>query len=109
MEYSEMLEYKPYELDKEAKHRLLTSRLVELIGLHMDRCELYKNMMTVTGLTKERLEQVSSYEELPFLPVRLFKELELLSVPREDVFKTMTSSGTHFSCGRKRLRSKHLV
>ena len=29
-----------------------------------------------------------------FLPVALFKELELLSCPREAVFKTMTSSGT---------------
>ena len=94
MEYSEMLEYKPYELDKEAKNRLLTKRLVELTGHHMAQCEPYKNMMNSIGMTPERLKQVTSYEELPFLPVRLFKELELLSVPKEDVFKTMTSSGT---------------
>ncbi len=35
-----------------------------------------------------------SYETLPFLPVRLFKELSLYSVPKEEVVKTMTSSGT---------------
>lgn len=28
------------------------------------------------------------------MPVRLFKELELRSVPKEEVVKTMTSSGT---------------
>lgn len=94
MDYIEMLEYKPYELDREAKNRLLTKRLVELTGHHMAQCEPYKNMMNSIGMTPERLEQVVSYEELPFLPVRLFKELELLSVPKEDVFKTMTSSGT---------------
>lgn len=94
MDYNEMLAYKPYELDKEAKHRLLIKRLVELTGHHMAQCEPYKNMMNSIGMTPERLEQVTSYEELPFLPVRLFKELELLSVPKEDVFKTMTSSGT---------------
>jgi phenylacetate-coenzyme A ligase PaaK-like adenylate-forming protein len=33
-------------------------------------------------------------EDLPFLPVRLFKHLDLLSVSREQVFKTLTSSGT---------------
>jgi len=31
---------------------------------------------------------------LPFIPVRLFKELDLLSVAKSDVKKTMTSSGT---------------
>ena len=35
-----------------------------------------------------------SYRDLPFLPVRLFKELELKSVSQEDIVKTMTSSGT---------------
>ena len=94
MEYSEMLEHKPYELDKEAKNRLLTKRLVELTGHHMAQCNLYNNMMDSIGMTPGRLEEVTSYEELPFLPVRLFKELKLLSVPMEEVFKTMTSSGT---------------
>ena len=31
---------------------------------------------------------------MPFLPVRLFKEFELRSVPKEEIAKTMTSSGT---------------
>jgi len=35
-----------------------------------------------------------SYTEIPFLPVRLFKLHDLLSVPREEMVKTMTSSGT---------------
>lgn len=33
-------------------------------------------------------------EEYPFLPVRLFKEYDLCSKPKEDIVKTMTSSGT---------------
>ena len=67
MDYSDMLEYKPYELNNTAKNRLLTSRLVELTGHHMAQCEPYKNMMNTIGMTPERIEQVSSYEELPFL------------------------------------------
>jgi phenylacetate-coenzyme A ligase PaaK-like adenylate-forming protein len=35
-----------------------------------------------------------SIEELPFLPVRLFKTLDLRSVPLQEVAKTLTSSGT---------------
>jgi len=33
-------------------------------------------------------------EEIPFIPVRLFKDYELLSVERSEIVKTMTSSGT---------------
>ena len=40
------------------------------------------------------VNKVASYKDLPFLPVRLFKEMNLRSVPQEDVVKTMTSSGT---------------
>jgi phenylacetate-coenzyme A ligase PaaK-like adenylate-forming protein len=39
-------------------------------------------------------QYVSNIEDLPFLPVRLFKLHDLLSVGRKDVVKTMTSSGT---------------
>lgn len=39
-------------------------------------------------------DEVNSYEDLPFLPVRIFKERVLKSVPDEEVIKTMTSSGT---------------
>ena len=35
-----------------------------------------------------------SYEDIPFIPVRLFKELSLKSVPEDMLVKTMTSSGT---------------
>ena len=33
-------------------------------------------------------------EDCPFLPVRMFKDMELKSIPEEEIFKTMTSSGT---------------
>ena len=94
MEYTQILEYKPYELAHDAKKKLLTDRLIELTAYHMDMCGAYNKMMMAMGLTEETLKEVDSYEQLPFLPVRLFKEMELLSIPREEIFKTMTSSGT---------------
>lgn len=33
-------------------------------------------------------------EDIPFLPVSIFKEIDLRSIPEEEVFKTITSSGT---------------
>jgi hypothetical protein len=38
--------------------------------------------------------RVSGCRDIPFLPVGLFKEFDLKSVPQEEVFKITTSSGT---------------
>lgn len=84
-------EHSPYELNKEQKEKLLTQELKELTKHHQDNCEYYNSILNAMGYDEGK---VSSPADIPFLPVRLFKELELLSIPREEVFKTMTSSGT---------------
>ena len=91
MTIEEILNIEPYSLDKMAKRKLLNERLRELTRKHYAASTEYKRMFDATGLDINNLPE---YDELPFLPVRLFKEFELLSVPREDVVKTMTSSGT---------------
>ncbi len=37
---------------------------------------------------------VSHLSDIPFFPVRLFKMFDLYSIPQEEIFKTITSSGT---------------
>lgn len=91
MTFDEILSIPPYSLDDEKKEKLLTERLKSLTRLHIDKCPEYKNMLNAIDFG---IDGVKSYKDLPFLPVRLFKEMELKSVPSEDVVKTMTSSGT---------------
>lgn len=91
MTYDELLEIAPYSLDKEQKKTLLTKRLVELTKHHRSNCKEYDQMLSSIGFDENA---VQDYSELPFLPVRLFKELSLKSIPDEEVVKTMTSSGT---------------
>lgn len=87
----EILEKRPFSLDKDEKRRLLNCRLHELTRHHYTSCPEYKRMMDAIGLDMNNLPD---YEKLPFLPVRLFKELELRSCEKDDVVKTLTSSGT---------------
>ncbi len=87
------LQIPPYSLDREAKRAFLTEHLHRLTRKHAQGCPLYKRMLEAHGISPEARE-LPGVEELPFLPVRLFKEYELCSVPREEVVKTMTSSGT---------------
>lgn len=91
MTYDEMINISPYSLGAEEKERLLTGRLTELTVMHRENCPEYRRMLEASGFG---MDAVRSWKDLPFLPVRLFKELELKSVPQEDVVKTMTSSGT---------------
>lgn len=91
MTFDEILNISPYSLSYEEKEKLLTERLMELTKLHQENCPEYKRMMEAIDFDAEK---ITSYKDLPFLPVRLFKEMELKSVPEDDVVKTMTSSGT---------------
>jgi len=91
MDISDILNISPYSMDHEAKHKMLNDRLQELTRKHYAASPEYKKMFDATGLD---IHHLPDYEDLPFLPVRLFKEFELRSVPKEEVVKTMTSSGT---------------
>lgn len=90
-EFNKLLELSPYALDKTAKNAVLTDLLKKLTQKHMDSCEYYRKMMIAYDLD---LTKVKTYADLPFLPVSLFKDLELRSISQEEVFKIMTSSGT---------------
>ena len=83
--------YGVFALDREQKDRLVTRELVDLTRHHMEHCAAYAGMMKALNYDADRVRTAS---DVPFIPVRLFKELELMSIPREQIFKTMTSSGT---------------
>lgn len=91
MNFNKIIEIPPYSLDANEKEKLLTERLVELTQLHGENCPEYKKILDAVGYERTKVE---SYVDLPFLPVRLFKELSLKSVPDDKIVKTMTSSGT---------------
>lgn len=91
MNYGDLLQIAPYSLSKEEKGKILTERLVELTDYHSDNCPEYRKILS--GISYDRTK-VSSYRDLPFLPVRLFKDLSLKSIDDSEIVKTMTSSGT---------------
>ena len=91
MTFDEILNIPPYSLNEEEKAKLLTERLTELTRLHQEKCPEYKKMLNAINYDEKN---VKSYKDLPFLPVRLFKDMELKSVNNDEIVKTMTSSGT---------------
>lgn len=91
MTYDEILSLPPYGVAREEKQALLLAGLRALTAHHVAHCAPYRGMLEALGYDAARAERL---EDLPFLPVRLFKEMTLRSIEEEEVFKTMTSSGT---------------
>lgn len=91
MNFEEILQISPYSLDKEKKGEMLTRRLLELTDHHRENCPEYARILDSISYDRKN---VRSYQDVPFLPVRLFKELSLRSIPQDEIVKTMTSSGT---------------
>src|SRR5574344_1884453 len=81
----------PYGIKQSDKDKIITPILLNLLKEHSECCSSYRNIL-------DKLEFISSsvttLSDLPFIPVRLFKDYDLLSVPKEKVIKVLTSSGT---------------
>jgi hypothetical protein len=82
IDYEEILNIPPFSLSQEEKDEKFGEWMHELSEHHREKCSAYAKICEVTG------------EDMPALPVRLFKEYDLKSTGNEDVIKTMTSSGT---------------
>lgn len=72
----------PYLLERQKKQHILERELKQLDEHHYSCCEGYRSIADALD------------SPVVYLPVRLFKHLSLKSIPDDDVFKVLTSSGT---------------
>lgn len=89
-----LLQGNPYGLCQKEKREFYAKGLQKLTNYHAKNCERYGRFLNNISASYEENGQSADPEDYPFLPVRLFKDYELCSVPREEIVKTMTSSGT---------------
>jgi phenylacetate-coenzyme A ligase PaaK-like adenylate-forming protein len=80
-----------YTYSKEIKQKFFLEQILELFDHHCKKSVEFKRMMLSVNYCKQKIRLI---EDLPFIPVRLFKLFELSSVSTDQVIKTMTSSGT---------------
>lgn len=81
----------PYGVTRAEKTRLMSEALSELTDHHLRHCAPYARLLAAHGLMPGR---AYALEDVPFIPVQLFKRYELSSVAPDQVFKILTSSGT---------------
>ncbi|HVO97879.1 MAG TPA: hypothetical protein VMT15_07420 [Bryobacteraceae bacterium] len=91
MTLREIMEASQYSLPQREKEAALLDPLNELTRRHGEACPEYERLLSVLYRGRSR---ATCLEEVPYVPVGLFKTHALRSIPAERVFKTLTSSGT---------------
>jgi phenylacetate-coenzyme A ligase PaaK-like adenylate-forming protein len=81
----------PYD-QKASDDPLFVDAMKENISWHAEHSELYRNLLKEKGISPGKWS--GQLEELPFIFANFFKKYEVLSIPKEDVFLHLTSSGT---------------
>lgn len=80
----------PYSLNKDEKDAFFKSYLNKLTLHHYNKSTHYKKFLNYLGYSKKN----EKIDLLPYLPVRAFKELDLVSVDKKKIIKVLNSSGT---------------
>ena len=76
---------------KKIKRLLIYKNLNLLTNHHFKNSKEYKKILTLLGYKQNKTYEI---DKLPFIPVRLFKNHDLLSVKKEKIIKILNSSGT---------------
>lgn len=83
-----------YSLNEFQKNKYFMEALSGLTMHHYKNSKEYK--MIVSKLSY-KINKLNKVEKIPYLPVRLFKNFNFLSIKHKDIFKTLVSSGTSSS------------
>lgn len=91
MDIQTLLNSTPYALSQHEKEAIFIPMLNDLIQHHTKRCPEYARIINTLYQGRTIYH---SLEEMPCLPVNIFKEMYLASIPKNEIFKTLLSSGT---------------
>ena len=86
-----LLESNPYTLTKNEKDVIFLNSMKEAVSFHYEKSKEFRKICDNRGFIQTKN---FSMEEIPFLPVSLFKKFKLKSVPDSEIFKTVYSSAT---------------
>jgi len=80
-----------YSLRQKEKSVLFDAAMRDVVTHHYNHCVPYRSLCDKRGFDISRPYRL---EELLYLPASIFKDALLLSMPEEDVFRTISSSAT---------------
>jgi phenylacetate-coenzyme A ligase PaaK-like adenylate-forming protein len=88
MNLNEYLEIEQYSLNKIERQKIFFDLLLDLHQHH------FINSIEYNAVYKKLFHDINNINDIPFLPINLFKEYNLKSISDNNVYKILTSSGT---------------
>jgi len=88
----ELLHQPPYATQPGQYGGLLRAAVREAISYHCEHCPVFERWYVKQGLDPEA--EIQDLGQVPFLPVSIFKRMDLKSVGEEDVVRVLKSSAT---------------
>jgi len=86
-----LLELKPFQTNQEEKNKVFSDAMQEALRYHYENSIEFKQICKNQGFEFRENFQL---EQIPYFPVSIFKKFDLISIPKEKVFKTIFSSAT---------------
>ena len=90
LDLDKLLKLKQYSLEDEEKNRILVKIIKEQL-VNAQNNEHIRRFFEREGI---EIDNINSVEEVPPLPVQMFKYFDLATCPKEEVVKILKSSGT---------------
>lgn len=90
-EINTLISNEPYSLPQKEKEILFKSALITSIKFHYTKCPEFKLLCDSNNFDPDKY---FSIEDVPYIPINLFKRLKLLSVPESEIVKKVISSST---------------
>ena len=91
MKIDKLLNENPYSLTINKKKSLFSNKINELTRFHRTKCREYKKIIDFFGFNEKKKYEL---KDLPFLPIQIFKEIDLFSTNKKNIVKILRSSGT---------------
>jgi len=88
---NKILEKEPFSINQKKKNILFREYINKLTKYHFKNSTLYSMILKPLGFDKKKYYEI---KKIPFIPVRLFKEFDLMSVKKDKIIKILNSSGT---------------
>ncbi len=90
MNIDQYVQLEPFSLESNEKSKLFSNFIRELTNYHYNNNIYYKNLLDNINYDFEN----DNLNSIPFVPTRLFKNFNLMSIKESEVFKILQSSGT---------------
>lgn len=90
-EFDKLMALNPFSTPPEQKAAFFLPAVIAAMTSHYERCGMYRRWCDRRGWDPYKTE-VTSVEELPYLPVNIFKRLELHALENREALKILRSS-----------------